>query len=272
MSTLRSLKGHLYQNFIMPDRLEAFRKLLREIAGKGYRFTTIEAFASAIKAGNIPDGPLCILRVDIDSDPDGAGRMFDIASAEGGVHATYYFRLATLDPHLADRIRSQGSEVGYHFEELATCAKQMGLRTPEEIEANRQPMRDAFRRNVIYFRDAMGEPLQTVAAHGDFLNRRIGVKSQRIVDPALLDECGIAAEAHEPWLLRAIDARVSDRPAPLWWHPQSPEQALSTSPRVLHILVHPRQWVRAPLLNARLDLQRGMEEASYRWRRMRRKR
>jgi hypothetical protein len=271
MSALRSLRGHLYQNFLMPDRLEQFRKLLREIAGKGYRFTTIEAFASLIKAGDIPDCPLCILRVDIDSDPAGARRMFDIARAEHA-SATYYFRLATLDRRLAGRIRSQGSEVGYHFEELATCAKHMGLRTPGEIEANLGLMRDAFRRNVAYFRDVMGEHLQTVAAHGDFLNRRIGVKSQRIVDHALLDECGIAAEAHEPWLLRAIDARVSDRPAPVWWYPQSPEQALSASPHVLHILVHPRQWARAPLLNARLDLQRGMEEVSYRWHRARRKR
>lgn len=269
MSALRSLKWHLYQNFLMPDRLDLFRKLLREIAGKGYRFTTIEAFASAIKAGKIPDSPLCILRVDIDSDPAGAGRMFDIAGAEG-VCATYYFRLATLDRRLAGRIRSQGSEVGYHFEELATCAKHMGLRTPQEIEANLAPMRDAFRRNMVLFRDAMGESPRTVAAHGDFLNRRIGVKSQHIVDRALLDECGIAAEAHEPCLLRAIDARVSDRPAPAWWYPQSPEKALSAAPRVIHILVHPRQWARAPLLNARLDLQRGVEEVTYRWRRRKR--
>jgi peptidoglycan/xylan/chitin deacetylase (PgdA/CDA1 family) len=270
MSAFRSLKGHLYQNFVMPDRLEAFRKLLREIAGKGYRFITVDELASAIKAGRAPDSSLCILRVDIDSDPAGAGRMFDIARAEG-ICATYYFRLATLDRRLADRMRAQGSEVGYHFEELATCAKHMGLRTPQEIEANLEPMRNAFRRNVAFFRDAMGQTPQTVAAHGDFLNRRIGVKSQRMMDRTLLDECGIAAEAHEPWLLRAIDARVSDRPAPVWWYPQSPEKALSASPRVLHILVHPRQWARAPLLNARLDLQRGMEEISYRWRSARRK-
>jgi peptidoglycan/xylan/chitin deacetylase (PgdA/CDA1 family) len=265
MSALRSLKGHLYQNFVMPDRLEVFRKLLREIAGKGYRFTTIDAFAATIKAGSVPDNPLCILRVDIDSDPAGAGRMFDIASAEG-VHATWYFRLATLDRPLADRIRPQGSEVGYHFEELATCAKHMGLRTPQDIDANLEPMREAFRRNVVLFRNAMGESPKTVAAHGDFLNRRIGVKSQRMMDRTLLEECGIAAEAHEPWLLRAIDARVSDRPAPVWWYPQSPEKALAASPRVLHILVHPRQWARAPLLNARLDVHRGLEEAEYRWR------
>lgn len=271
MSALRSLKWHLYQNFVMPDRLEAFRNLLREITGNGYRFSTIETFASVIKAGNIPDSPLCILRVDIDSDPAGAGRMFDIASAED-VCATYYFRLATLDRRLADRIRSHGSEAGYHFEELATYAKRTGLRTSQEIEANLEPVRDMFRRNLAFFRDAMGICPSTIAAHGDFLNRRVGVKSQRMMDRALLDECGIAAEAHEPWLLRAIDARVSDRPAPLWWYPQSPEKALTASPRVIHILVHPRQWARAPLLNARLDLERGMEEAAYRWRRARRKR
>jgi hypothetical protein len=270
MSAFRTLRWHLYQNFLMPDRIDEYRDLLRAIRGKGYCFSTIETFATEVRGGAVSDGLRCILRIDIDSDPDGAARMFDAASAEG-VQATYYFRLSTLDRPLAQRIAAHGSEVGYHFEELATYAKRQGLRTAAEVDGHTPMIRDEFRRNVALFREAMGVSPRTIAAHGDFLNRRFGVKNSHVVDRALMDECCILAETHEPWLMRAVDARVSDRPAPQWWHPRSPIEALEDSPSVLYILVHPRQWTRAPMHNALLDLQRGRDEIRYRWHVVRRR-
>jgi hypothetical protein len=264
VSSLQVIAGHLYQSLLMPDRLAQYRDLLRSIAAKGYTFSTVEAFASNVFAGCLPHEQTCVLRVDIDSDAAGAARMFDIAAAEG-VHGTYYFRLSTFDRPLAQRVRSQGSEAGYHFEELAIYAKRNGLRSAEEIEAHVPAMRDEFRRNIMRFRNAMGDFPRTIAAHGDFINRRFGIRNSRIVDRALIDEFGILAETNEPRLMGAVTARVSDRPAPRWWHPQSPIEAMSESPKVLYILVHPRQWVRAPLHNIRLDLQRGGEEAAYFW-------
>lgn len=269
MSAFQALRWHFYQNFLMPDRLSAYRQLLRNILDRGYRFLTIESFASEVRSNAISPGPRCVLRIDIDSDPEGASRMFHAASAEG-VQATYYFRLATLHPPLAQRIVAHGSEVGYHFEELATYAKRHGLRTAAEVNRHLPEIREEFRRNAALFRDTMGVMPHTIAAHGDFLNRRLGIKNSHVVDLALMEEYGIVAETHEPWLMRAVDARVSDRPAPRWWHPRSPDESLAASPDVLYILVHPRQWVRAPLHNLFLDLQRGAEEIHYRWRSLRR--
>ena len=88
--------------------------------------------------------------------------MFDITAAEG-VHGSYYFRLSTLDRSLTQRIRAQGSEAGYHFEELATYAKRHGLRSADEVEAHVPAMRDEFRRNVILFRDAAWESFRTLS-------------------------------------------------------------------------------------------------------------
>jgi hypothetical protein len=270
VSALRSIAWHLYQSLVMPDRLAEYRELLRSIAAKGYTFSTVEAFASNVTAGCLPPEQACVLRVDIDSDAPGAARMFDIAAAEG-VRGTYYFRLSTLDRSLAQHVRAQGSEAGYHFEELATFAKRHGLRNAEEVEAHVPAMRDEFRRNVMRFRDAAGEFPRTVAAHGDFLNRRFGIRNSQIIDRPLMDEFAILAETSEPRLMGAVTARVSDRPAPRWWHPRSPIEAMSDSPSVLYILVHPRQWVRAPLHNIGLDLQRGTEEAAYFWHCLRRR-
>ena len=128
MSALRVIAWHLYQSLVMPDRLAEYCDLLRSIAANGYAFSTVEGFASNVIAGCMPPEKTCVLRVDIDSDSVGAARMFDIAAAEGA-HGTYYFRLSTLDRSLALRIRAQGSEAGYHFEELATFAKRHGLRS-----------------------------------------------------------------------------------------------------------------------------------------------
>lgn len=270
VNALHVIAWHLYQSLVMPDRLAEYRDLLRSIATEGYTFSTVEAFASNVIAGFLPPERTCVLRADIDSDLVGAARMFDIAAVEGA-HGTYYFRLSTLDRSLAQRIRAQGSEAGYHFEELAAFAKRHGLRSAEEVEAHVPAMRDEFRRNVMRFRDATGEFPRTVAAHGDFLNRRFGIRNNQIIDRPLMDEFAILAETSEPRLMGAVTARVSDRPAPRWWHPQSPIEAMSDSPSVLYILVHPRQWVRAPLHNIRLDLQRGTDEAAYFWHRLRRR-
>jgi hypothetical protein len=196
--------------------------------------------------------------------------MFDIAAAQG-VRGTYYFRLSTLDAALAKRVRKQGSEAGYHFEELATYAKRHGLHGTEEIESHVQLMRDEFRRNVALFRRAIGEFPRTIAPHGDFVNRRLGIKNTRIVDRPLMDEFGIVAETRDAWLMTAVSVRISDRPAPHWWHPRSPIEALEDFPQVLYLLLHPRQWARAPWHNTGLDIKRGAEEAAYFWRGLRRR-
>lgn len=262
MSALRTVASHLGQNLLMPDRLPEYGDLLRSIAVKGYAFSTVEAFASKVRAGAVPHELTCVLRIDIDSHPAGAARMFEIAAAEG-VHGTYYFRLLTLDRSLAQRIRAQGSEVGYHFEELATRAKRQGLRRAEEIERWVPAMREDFRRNVALFREAVGAFPRTIASHGDFFNRRFGIDNSQIIDRPLMDEFGILAEGREQWLTRPATIRISDQPAPRWWYPHSPIEALARSPRILFILMHPRQWVRAPLHNTALDLQRGAEEVAY---------
>lgn len=249
----------------MGSRLAHYSALLARLRELGYRFCTIAEFVAAVRRPEPAPSQVCLLRNDVDSDPGGAARMFDRDRA-AGVRATYFFRLATLDPALAARIAAYGSEVGYHFEEVATVAKRLNLRSKDEIAARIETIRDEFRKNVKAFRGRSGVPLYTVASHGDFANRRLGVPNQELLTPALLGELEIVADAYDRRVHAGLAARFTDCPPPQWWKPDDPVRALDAKPATVSILVHPRQWTCNPAANLRLTLGRIREEAVWRMR------
>ncbi|HEX4159558.1 MAG TPA: hypothetical protein VHY79_13900 [Rhizomicrobium sp.] len=249
----------------MGSRLSRYRALLNFLVETGYSFQPLREFAEAVNRNESASSPVCLLRNDVDSDPAGAGLMFDCDRA-AGVRATYFFRLSTLDVGLAKEIASSGSEVGYHFEEIATAAKRLGLHSRRQIDAHMEPIRQDFRANFAHFAARTGLIPRVVAAHGDFVNRRIGVPNHYLLDRNLMEELGIVADAYDARIHGDLQARFSDWPAPQWWNPADPVAALGDRPATVSILVHPRQWTCNPLLNLRLDALRLRDEAGWRWR------
>jgi hypothetical protein len=260
-----TLYYRVWQDLFMGSRLGEYRTLLARIKDLGYRFCTMAEFIAATDRGERFPTPVCLLRNDVDSDPRGAAQMF-ACDAEARVRATYYFRLATLDPELATCIAEYGSEIGYHFEEIATVAKRLALRSKDDIEARMDLIRDEFRHNVQRFRALSAVAVRTVASHGDFANRRLGVPNQQLLTPALLDELGLVADAYDRRIHAGLAARFTDCPPPQWWKPADPLRALDAKPATVSILVHPRQWTCSPAANLRLAMQRIGEEVLWRTR------
>jgi hypothetical protein len=262
---LSGARLHFYQNYFMPNRLDEYRAVLQSIITSEYEFRTMFEFAGAIKSGVPQTSPVCVWRIDVDSDPRAAGRMFAV-ERELGIRTTYYFRLETMDVPLIRDIAAHGSEVGYHFEEVATVAKRLGLRNESELSAHRTEIRDEFARNLIRFRDVTGVFPKTIASHGDFLNRKLGISSYWLLDQELMDEFEIFAAVSDHWLMPRLRNYVIDRPPPARWYPRSLENAMKDRPAILPVIVHPRQWVPNPWLYTRLDLARVSEEIAYRLR------
>lgn len=68
------------------------------------------------------DKKYIFIRHDIDSDIKIARRMFEIEK-KLNVKSTFNFRLCTMDKKLIYDILEYGSEVGYHYEEIAQYCK-----------------------------------------------------------------------------------------------------------------------------------------------------
>jgi hypothetical protein len=258
---LSFLQSRLYQNYVMGSRLDQYCDLLRQLRSAGYRFLTTSEFAQPISSNDGVRSAICLLRNDVDTDPAGAARMFD-CEREFDVRATYYFRLSTIDRRLIRQISDFGSEVGYHCEETSTIIKRHGLASREQIDAHVDSMRAEFRRNIANFRNLTGIMPRSVVAHGDFVNRLVNIPDSYFITPSLLKEFEIVADAQK------LCAWLSDAPAPMWWRPQNPLDALAGTPDTIAILVHPRQWTCNRMANLRLDFVRIWEEAAWRIRRI----
>lgn len=250
-----------YQNFLMPSRLPEYEQLLRDLVAQGYSFLTVADLARQGTLGRLPPR-CCIVRTDVDSDVATARDMFRIERALG-LRTTYYFRLRTLDPGLMREIADSGSEVGYHYEELATFAKRHGLRNGGDIDAWADAIRADLARNIERFAEVAGRSPLTIASHGDWVNRRLRVFNHSVVDAALRARFGLLAEAYDDWLNAPVRARFADAPPPAWWVPGAPAASVAEGAACIYLLLHPRQWRANRRENLRLDLERAAEGVAY---------
>ncbi|HTG48193.1 MAG TPA: hypothetical protein VK646_11115 [Actinomycetota bacterium] len=261
--------GHrLYSDFVLPSRLPELRRLLVQARDAGYRPITHAAFgALAARGGVDPKGRYLLIRHDIDTDPVTARRMFDVIRGEGAA-STFYFRIETFDVRLARDIERGGSEAGYHYEELATLAKRAGGGATTDVAALLPRARRAFLRTLEAMRAATDAPMVTAASHGDFVNRKLGVRNTEVLNDAEVRAAGrISLEAYDEDLMALITSRHSDTLAPNFWtNGSSPSDAIARGEPVVYALIHPRHWHRSPVWNARDDARRVAEGVAFRLR------
>jgi hypothetical protein len=257
--------NRIYSDFLMPSRLGLFNRLLQTALDHGYETHSVCSFWHLLKnRSQVPGKKYLILRHDVDTDAVTARRMWKLEQNHGMV-SSFYFRLSTLSPALMKDMHAAGAEASYHYEEVATVSKQKGLTTADEVHRELPHIREMFRRNLFRLREQTGLPMLTVASHGDFANRKLGITNTIILaDKAFRIEVNIAAEAYDRILMDHVTSLHSDKPYPVFWTPDDPLNAFRKGKEVVHILTHPRHWRVAPAVNMLDDLGRLSHGVRYR--------
>jgi hypothetical protein len=257
---MTALLKRLYSDYLMPSRLPEYGALLQAAREAGYAQVGLRDFLRPMRPGARP--PTIVHRHDIDSDLRTAARIF-AHEVRQGVRSSFYFRLSTLDFGLMRAIEDYGSEASYHFEEVAAFAKRHHIKDAREVRRHFPAIREAFAANLARIEDRLGIKLSTVASHGDFANRRLGmINNEILLDPVFRARCGIACEAYDPELLNQFNIYISDRPPPQLYHPLAPRAALGRY-RSICLLTHPVQWETNWRENTRCNLRRLIEGLAW---------
>ena len=239
---MKTFFNRFYSDYAMPSRLALHEDFVRTALRQGYAQTSVRSYFNALQnRGSLNAEKFIVHRHDIDTDLRTTRKLFEIEK-KYNITSSFYFRLSTLDIGLMQEIEDYGSEASYHYEELATFAKQNKLTDPARVIERLPAIREIFFDNFHRIEMRCGRKLTTVASHGDFANRRLKLNNTEILkDPQLRARCGIVCESYDRALLDNIDLYIADRPHPTYFHPSSPFDALGQYPRIC-LLTHPRQW------------------------------
>ncbi len=181
---------------------------------------------------------------------------------EIGAKCSYYFRLRTMDVPFMKKIEDEGGEASYHYEEISDYIIKHRLKSKEKIYANIDEIRESFKVNLGLMRSITGLPCVTVASHGEWVNRRIGIKNTELMSKELRREMGIAREVYDEEAMKFVDVRFADQGKNNFI-----DEIMATvstkHPRTVYILTHPAQWRADFVGSVKLDFRRIMDEIYY---------
>ncbi|NOT86432.1 MAG: hypothetical protein HOP02_16990 [Methylococcaceae bacterium] len=257
---LKVLAYRIYSDFIRPSRLNEWHLFLQTVLDNGYEIHSVASFWDVLNSNQLSEKKkYFILRHDIDTDTSTARKMWEIEK-QLQVTSSHYFRLSTIDISLMQEIDNYGGEASYHFEELATYAKTIGITDKEEVLGHLDIIRAMFKKNLEALREQTGIPMRTVASHGDWMNRQLGVTNCVILDDKnFRKELRLELEVYDPEFMNAVTSRHADAPYPVFWNPNNPLNAIQNQEKVIYLLVHPRQWRANILVNLIDNLYRVWE-------------
>ena len=261
---VKKIAYRFFNDFLMPSRLDELERVLLVALSEGYEVLSIRHFLTLAREGSLESrSRYLILRHDIDTDVAAAKKIWRL-ERRYGICASFFFRLNTADIALMNEINTGGGEVGYHFEEIATVAKQKRLKHTSNLDYLRKDAGELFCENLMALRKKSGLPLRGIAAHGDFMNRRLGIINFELLTPKIRQLMDIDYEAYDSELVGRLSSRFSDVMYPKFWKPDNPETAIKRGDGVIKLLIHPRQWQSNFVVNAKDNIVRIYEELRYR--------
>lgn len=244
----------IYVDFIMPQRFNEYRRVLKYALNKGYHLTSMIDYYNNYY-NKTDDKKIIILRHDIDDDLRGTKKFLEIEK-ELKIKSSYYFRLNTLDSKIANEIINCGSEVGYHYEELATYCKKNKIKHKNSLNnKDINNIYEMFKDNVK--NKFKNYDIKTISSHGDFYNREIGIPNQYIFNFCKYDDLGILLETYNKDLLNSFNSYISDdRYRPFWRNNVSIYDSINNNNKRILLLTHPGNWDCNKLENLKNNIRR----------------
>lgn len=247
------MKDRIYNDYFLPDRMNDYEKLLKCYLDKNYEFICVKDYKIMQD-----DKKYIFIRHDIDSDVKIARKMFEVEK-KLNIKSTYYFRLSTFDKRLVQDILKYGSEVGYHYEEVATYCKEKKKYTKNFVDENIIEIQKLFISNVEYIKNEYNIKLLSIASHGDFINRKIGITNKYLYTNKLKKNMKLI-EAYD--IEDNIDFRTSDCMYPKFFK-TDPLKGIKENNKKVLLLIHTRYWGKNPLERFKLDFKRIIDAIIY---------
>lgn len=257
---LRTIANRFYADFLLPDRLDDLGNLVGSALELGYVHKTISSYFFRLNAEPKTTNDLVFIhRTDVDTDCETARKMFKVFKSFG-ITSTFYFRRSTVDVRLMRELNDAGFEVGYHYEEIADYCKERRTLDPTLVINAIPELKLRFLKNLRSMESAAGFKFTSVASHGDFVNRKLGIPNHTLVDADLISEAGLLLEAYNPVLLESLAEYTSDSAYPTYYRGgRSPFDAVARNSKAILFLTHPRHWHANPWINFKDTLVRLKE-------------
>jgi hypothetical protein len=218
-------------------RWREYEELLAHALAAGYDVISLERFVE-----RTPDHgrPLLVLRHDSDQHPRSALRMAAIERA-AGLTSTWYFRWRTAEPRVIRRLRSDGFEVGLHYETLTRRLLETGRPADTVDEALIESCRQELSTEVDAFVKRFG-PIVSICPHGD--TRVPGVHNGVLMRDQPPGFAGGVIDCNEAMRGRDLAAWMTDRSTPDggWASGIDPIALLDRGATPLLCLTHPNNW------------------------------
>lgn len=162
-------------------------------------------------------------------------------------------------------IDSYGSEASYHYEEIATYAKKHNLVNKTAVDNEMQNIQNLFKNNLKTLRYKTNLPMKTIASHGDFANRKIGMPNHMLLNDKLREEMEIELETYDEKMMNFVQCRIADSMWPKYFQKNmSPFVAVDEQTSVIYLLTHPGNWRSSKIESIKHLMIRAFEGVRFR--------
>jgi hypothetical protein len=222
------------------NRLDYYDLYIKLAKMEGYVVTSYNDY---LKNYLNTDEKVLILRHDIDTKSDATRKMFEIEK-KNDVKATYYFRWATFDKKLINEISNADFEIGLHYETIATYCIKNKTRIIKQKDIVK--CREILKKEIKEFKAKSGINIETIASHGNPVNREIGITNSVLLIGENYKNYGIIGETYDKDIMKdkiksyICDGEISSNYG--FSYSENPIDSILKSSKVIEFLSHPNHW------------------------------